>query len=55
MGIAGGEKSIRSRVARILLDHPEGCRQGLIEAPSQDMRLAYDMEWKTGADAGTEA
>jgi len=44
MGIAGGEKAIWHRVARILLDREEQFRHGLIEAPSRTMRRANDNE-----------
>ena len=40
MGIAGGEKAIRHRVARILLDREEQFLHGLIEAPRREMRRA---------------
>ncbi len=40
MGVAGGEKAIRARKARILLDREEQFRHCLIEAPSEEMREA---------------
>ena len=40
MGIAGSEKAIRHRVARILLDREEQFLHGLIEAPRREMRRA---------------
>ena len=50
MDVAGGEKAIRLRVAWILLDREEEFRHGLIKAPADEMRGAYDKERR--ADAG---
>src|SRR5271157_3248199 len=55
MGIAGGENLIRVREARILLDCEEQLRHGLIEAPAQEMGLAYYIERRADAGAGAEA
>src|SRR5215831_2025734 len=55
MGIAGGENAMRVREARILLDCEEQLRHGLIEAPAQEMGLAYYIERRADAGAGTEA
>ena len=38
--IAGGEIAVRRREGRIVLDREEQFRYGLIESPSQEMRLA---------------
>jgi|HubBroStandDraft_6_1064221.scaffolds.fasta_scaffold33304_5 hypothetical protein len=53
MGIAGGEIAVRRREARIVLDRQEQFRHGLLEPPSQEMRLAYQR--KRSADAGARA
>jgi hypothetical protein len=54
MGIAGGEIAIRRREARILLHREEQFRHGLIEPPSQEMRLAYQRKRRANAGARTE-
>src|SRR5262249_933712 len=54
MGVAGGEIAIWRREARILLDRKEQFRHGFIEAPSQEMRLAYQRMRRTNAGARTE-
>src|SRR5215831_7855443 len=54
MGVAGGEVAIRRREARILLDREEQFRHGLIEPPSQEMRLAYQRKRRANAGARTE-
>ena len=54
MGIAGGEKAIRHRVARILLDRKKQFRHGLVEAPSREMRRPYDNERRADPGALTE-
>src|SRR5712671_3424831 len=54
MGVAGGEKAIRLRVAWILLDREEEFRYCLIEAPSEEMRGAYYRHRRAVAGAGTE-
>jgi hypothetical protein len=53
MGIAGGEIAVRRREPRIVLDRQEQFRHGLLEPPSQEMRLAYQR--KRSADAGARA
>ena len=52
MGIAGGEKAMSVRQARILLNCEEQLRHGLIEAPADEMRSAYYNERRGGARVG---
>src|SRR6266481_5385448 len=40
MGIAGGEKAMRLREVRIILDRQEQLWQGLVEAPTKKQRHA---------------
>src|ERR1700746_1246330 len=49
MSVAGGEKAIRLRKARILLRREAQFRNSLVEPPREEMRRAYDKE--RGADA----
>jgi hypothetical protein len=55
IGVAGGEKAIRLRVAWILLDREKELRHCPIEAPSEEMRGAYYRHRCAAAGAGTEA
>ena len=41
VGVAGSEKALRQREASVLLDREEQLRHGLIETPTEEMRLAY--------------
>ena len=51
--VAGGKSAIRLRVGQILLDREKQLRNGLIEAPTEEMCGAYpDEHW---ADAGARA
>jgi hypothetical protein len=53
LGVAGGEEAILVCEARILLDREEELRHRLIEAPAEEMRIAYYRE--RVADSGTRA
>src|SRR5262249_48296309 len=44
MGVAGGEKAIRLRKARILLRSEAQFRNSLVETPPEEMRRADDEE-----------
>src|SRR5262249_24564136 len=55
MRVAGGENAIWPWIAWVLLDREEQLRHGLIEAPAEEMRIAYCYERRADAGAGTEA
>src|SRR5208282_3177714 len=55
MGVAGGERAIRAREAGILLDREEQLRHRLIEAPAEEMGVAYLQERRADPGARTEA
>src|SRR5208283_6213430 len=55
MGVAGGENAIWVRKARIILDGEKEFRHCLIEAPAEEMCLAYYSERRADAGARAEA
>jgi len=55
MSVAGGEKAIRLRKARILLRREAQFRNSLVETPPEEMRRAYDKERRADPSPRAEA